>query len=149
LLFFCSTVSPICLWPTEENQVSVGKVITWTEMEADDPGYWNHFQDPLHNYPTEYDLPIRLSSDCFLIQPRFKSIASQRTFCAGGLNSGQCLEVGNSGASMSVQIGERFFMKGIVSASFIDIAGCDNVTFTLFTDVLKHKSWLIDSIKDS
>lgn len=117
-------------------------------MEADDPGYWNQIRDPLHNYPTEFNLPIRSRTECFVTQPRFKSISSERTFCAGGLNSGQCLELGNSGASMSVQIGEKFYMKGIVSASFIDIAGCDNITFTLFTDVLKFKSWMIDTTKE-
>lgn len=117
-------------------------------MEADDPGYWNHHHDLIHVYPTEFNLPIRSNTECFLTQPRFKSISSQRTFCAGGLNSGQCLEVGNSGASLAIKVGESFYMKGIVSASFIDIAGCDNVTFTLFTDVLKFKSWMIDNMKE-
>lgn len=117
-------------------------------MGVDDPGYWNHNHDLLHNFPILFDLPIRSSSECFLMQPHFKFISSERTFCAGGLNSGQCLEVGNSGAAMSIQIDEKHFMKGIVSASFIDIAGCDNVTFTLFTDVLKFRNWMIDIIKE-
>jgi hypothetical protein len=82
------------------------------------------------------------------MQPRFKTISTDRTFCAGGLNSGQCLEVGNSGASMAVEIDAKFYFRGVVSASFIDIAGCDNITFTLFTDVMKHKSWITDNIKE-
>ena len=143
-----SEISPICLWPSEENLFTTGKVITWTFSQPDDPGYWNHVLDPLHNFPVQFDLPIRSNNECFGTQPRFLTISTNRTFCAGGLNSGQCLEVGNSGASMAVKVKDTFFFKGIVSASFIDIAGCDNFTFTLFTDVTKFKTWLIDIIKD-
>lgn len=144
-----SEISPICLWPADEASVATGKVISWNFLRPEDPGYWNHVPaDPSHNYPIEYILPIRSNNFCFVTQPRFLTISSNSTFCAGGLNSGQCLEVGNSGASMAIKIEEKFFMKGIVSASFIDIAGCDNVTFTLFTDVSYHKKWLIDNIKD-
>lgn len=144
---FTSIISPICLWPTDDEIVK-GTVISWTEPEEDDPGYWNYVHDPLHNYPRRFTMPIRSSAECFLMQPRFKTIASDRTFCAGGLNSGQCLEVGNSGASMAVQTKGKLFLRGIVSASFIDIAGCDNVTFTLFTDVIKYKTWIIENVKE-
>lgn len=146
---FNEVISPLCLWPSEDEYENAqkGTVITWTVMESeDDPGYWNHVIDPNHIYPTHYNMPIRSNTQCFLMQPRFKPISSERTFCAGGLNSGQCLEVGNSGASMSIKVDERFYLRGIVSASFIDIAGCDNITFTLFSDVLKHKTWIIDSM---
>lgn len=141
-------LSPICLWPQSVDGYSKGTVISWTEPEVDDPGYWNHEHDSLHNYPHRYVMPIRSNTECFLAQPRFKSISSDRTFCAGGLNSGQCLEVGNSGASMAVSINQKFYLRGIVSASFIDIAGCDNITFTLFTDITKHKDWIIDNVQE-
>lgn len=145
LVAFSDLVSPICLWPNDDG-VMKGTVISWTDPQEDDPGYWNHIHDPLHNYPQRFSLPIRSKSECFLMQPRFKSIASARSFCAGGLNSGQCLEVGNSGASMAVQTQGKFYLNGIVSASFIDIAGCDNITFTLFTDVMKFKSWIVETV---
>lgn len=133
----------------ESDEIKSGTVISWTDPEEDDPGYWNYQHDPLHNYPRTFTMPIRSNTACFMLQPRFKSISSERTFCGGGLNSGQCLEVGNSGASMAVKVAERFYLRGIVSASFIDIAGCDNITFTLLTDVLKYKHWIIDTIKAS
>lgn len=140
---FSTRISPICLWPVNDEIVK-GTVISWSDLAEDDPGYWNYVHDPLHNYPRRFSMPIRSNAECFLMQPRFKSIASENTFCAGGLNSGQCLEVGNSGASMAVQSDEKFYLHGIVSASFIDIAGCDNITFTLFTEVMKYKSWIIE-----
>lgn len=145
---FSNLISPICLWPTSDEEIVKGTVISWTEPGLDDPGYWNYEHDPLHSYPQRFDMPIRSNMMCLLMQPRFKPIASERTFCAGGLNSGQCLEVGNSGASMAVRLGDKFFLKGVVSASFIDIAGCDNITFTLFTDIGKFKSWIIGHIKE-
>lgn len=146
-VIFSDSIKPICLWPANYESIVKGTVISWSEAEEDDPGYWNYEHDPLHTYPRQFNMPIRSNTQCFLTQPRFKPISSNRTFCAGGLNSGQCLEVGNSGASMSVHIGDEFYLRGIVSASFIDIAGCDNITYTLFTDVMDHKSWIIDNIK--
>jgi Trypsin len=145
LIAFTDAIKPICLWPMVDWPVN-GTVISWTEPEPDDPGFWNHDRDPLHNFPQQYVMPIRSDAECFSSQPRFKMIASERSFCAGGLNSGPCLELGTSGASMAVQVDGRFYLRGIVSASFIDIAGCDNVTFTLFTDVLKFKAWMIDTM---
>lgn len=145
---FSNSVSPICLWPENVNGIAKGTIVSWSEPEEDDPGYWNHEHDLFHTYPYQFNMPIRSNTECFFMQPRFKAISSQRTFCAGGLNSGQCLEVGNSGASMAVEIGKKFYFRGIVSASFIDIAGCDNITFTLFTDVLTHKSWIIENITE-
>ena len=144
---FSNLISPICLWP--EVNVSVGTIVSWTEPETDDPGYWNYEHDLLHNYPRQFIMPIRSNTECLCKQPRFKDISSERTFCAGGLNSGPCLEVGNSGASMAIEANGKFFLRGIISASFIDIAGCDNITFTLFTDVMAHKSWLIENIKET
>lgn len=141
-------LSPICLWQNQHT-FDRGIVISWTDAEEDDPGYWNHDHDPLHNYPERFDMPIRSNDQCLSKQPRFEAISSNRTFCAGGLNSGQCLEIGNSGASMAVQVETKFYLHGIVSASFVDLAGCDNITFTLFTDVSKFKSWIIETIKGS
>lgn len=43
---------------------------------------------------------------------------------------------------MAVQVDGKHFLHGIVSASFIDIAGCDNITFTLFTDVSQFETWI-------
>lgn len=137
---YSKQIKPICLWPNRSD-FARGTVVSWTDAGEDDPGYWNHDHDPLHNYPNTFDMPIRSGLQCLTLQPRFVPVASQRTFCAGGLNSGQCLEIGNSGASMAVQVDSQYFLHGIVSASFIDIAGCDNITFTLFTDVSQFKTW--------
>lgn len=144
-IIFSNLISPICLWPLKINEPN-GIVLSWTQPEEGDPGYWNYEYNLLHNYPRHFNMPIRSNTECLLKQPRFKDISSERTYCAGGLNSGPCLEVGNSGASMAVETNGKFYLRGIVSASFIDIAGCDNITFSLFTDVVKHKYWIIENI---
>jgi len=146
---FTEKIKPICLWPANDAKgIETGTVISWTEPEPTDPGYYNSEQNDTFNYPKTYIMPIRSYTRCTSAQRRFLEIASTRTFCGGGFDSGPCLEVGNSGASMAVEVEEKFYLRGIISASFIDIAGCDNYTFTLFTDVLRHKSWTIDLLSD-
>lgn len=137
---FNDKISPICLWHMHSELIDHGKILSFISLEEDSPGYYNHFHDEFHNYPKEFNVPIR--SECVRSQPRFMEIYSNRSFCGGGLNSGPCLETGNSGSSLAVQIDGIFHLRGIVSASFIDIAGCDNYTYTLFTDVLKYKDWI-------
>jgi secreted trypsin-like serine protease len=146
-LIFNANISPICLFNENKNvnKITNGKVISFTEPEPGEPGYDNYEHDPNHNYPRIFNLPIR--SGCQTkSQDRFREIESNRTFCAGGLNSGQCLEIGNSGSSMAVKIDNKYYARGIVSASFIDIAGCDNHTFTLFTDIPKFHEWIQQTI---
>jgi secreted trypsin-like serine protease len=137
---FTEEIKPICMWHDGIEQAARGKVISFISLEKNDPGYYNHHQDESHNYAQLFDMPIR--TQCTKAQPRFLEIATDSTYCAGGLNSGACLEPGNSGSGMGVEIDGKYYMRGIVSASFIDIAGCDNYTFTLFTDVLKHRHWI-------
>jgi serine protease 7 len=138
ILLFNENVSPICLWHENVQEQKSGKLISFTDPEENEPGYE---RDALSNFPKMYKMPIR--SECIKAQPRFATIASNRTFCAGGLYSGPCLEVGNSGSALAVEINEKFYIRGIVSASFIDFAGCDNYTFSLFTDIPKFKDWII------
>lgn len=138
-------ISPICM-PQNFITSNYGIVLSWIDMEPNDPGYFNHKFDSSFNYPIEYVMPIRSIMECVQLQPRFTSIASNRTFCAGGLNSVACLEVANSGASMSIKENDTFYLFGIVSSSFIDLAGCDNITFTLLTEVKKFHDWLDENI---
>ncbi|CAG9807191.1 unnamed protein product [Chironomus riparius] len=139
---FDNKISPICLWNgTDQIQsTKTGIIITFIALEEDDPGYYNYEHNLPNNYPKEYNMPIRNS--CIETQKRFTSIASNNTFCAGGFNSGPCLETGSSGSSIAVEYNQTYYLRGIVSASFIDFAGCDNYTFTLFTDVLKYQDWI-------
>lgn len=144
LLIFNANTIPVCLWHDNVIEQNNGKVISFTNPEPDEPGYDNYEHDPNHNYPRIFNMPIR--SECTRTQPRFRLIATERTFCAGGLNSGQCFEIGNSGSSMAVKIDNKYYARGIVSASFIDFAGCDNYTFSLFTDIPKFKEWIEHTI---
>lgn len=144
-LVFSDNFQPICLWHEHSIDAANGRIITFIALEEDDPGYFSHHFDDNHNFPKEYNMPIR--NDCIHNQPRFKLVASNRTYCAGGDNSGPCLELGSSGSSMAVEIDNKYYIRGIVSSSFIDIAGCDNVTYTLFTDVLKYKDWINENIQ--
>lgn len=136
VLKFNKNILRICLWHKQIENVNSGKILSFTDPKEGDPGYSNI----TNNYPVLYNMPIR--DKCIEIQPKFEEIVSNRTFCGGGLNSGPCLEVGNSGSSMAVEIDGKFYLRGIVSSSFIDFAGCDNYTFSLFTDVLKYQEWI-------
>ncbi|KAG5671657.1 hypothetical protein PVAND_001847 [Polypedilum vanderplanki] len=137
-LSFNENIQPICLSYEGIEKIPLGKVISFIDLEKDDPGYYNHHYDKIHNYAQLFEMSIR--SECTVSQPRFNEIATNKTFCAGG--SGPCLETGTSGSGMVVEKNGRFYLRGIVSASFIDFTGCDNYTYTLFTDVLKYKDWI-------
>lgn len=143
-LVFDEKVVSLCLLYENVSNESTGKIISYTDPEPGDPGYDNYEHDPYHNFPRIFSMPIR--SECVKKQPRFREIASERTFCAGGLNYGPCLEVGSSGSSMVIKIDEKYFIRGIVSASFIDFTGCDNYTYSLFTDVPKFMNWIEEII---
>lgn len=146
-LMFNDNLMPICLWHNQTILESTGVVISFTDPEEDEPGYFNYEHDPNHNFAQRFIMPIR--NECVESQPRFEAIASNRTFCAGGFNSGRCLEVGNSGSSIAVKIENKHYLRGIVSASFIDFAGCDNFTYSLFTDVLKFRDWIDQTISNT
>jgi len=131
---FSNVISPICLWNSNNPiPVNTGKIV----------GYGKSERDAIHEtIPRELDMTIITNEECFLKGPRFSYISSLNTFCAGKDEYSAACQ-GDSGNGLFVQINERWYLRGIISASFLDRNNtCDTSADTLFTNVLKFSKWI-------
>ena len=118
---FSSYVQPICLW-NEKNDP------TQTEGHI---GGWGQSQN-LENFFEEITIV---------------DLASNRTFCAGrGDGTGVC--DGDSGGGVSIIDGSTFYFRGIVSSGLRNQISCDVTKFSIFTDVLKFRTWIDQIISE-
>ncbi|KAL7042204.1 hypothetical protein ACKWTF_001065 [Chironomus riparius] len=131
---FSDVISPICLWKSnDELPVHFGNIAGYGKSESDAP----------HEViPREMEVKIISNEECFLKGPMFAYISSPNTFCAGRDEySAACS--GDSGNGLFVKVNERWYLKGIISASFLDVNNtCDKTADTLFTNVLKFSKWI-------
>jgi chitinase len=131
---FSNVISPICLWKSNDPMpVDSGKIV----------GYGKSERDTLYeNIPRELDMKILTNEECFLKGPRFSYISSVNTFCAGKDEYSAACQ-GDSGNGFFVQVNDRWYLRGIISASFLDRNNtCDTSADTLFTNVLKFSKWI-------
>lgn len=127
-------IYPICL-PTESLASGGGKgyIAGWGKSES----------NAIHeNITRELEISISSSNeDCFLKNSRFAQISSRNTFCAGNENgSGPCS--GDSGGGLFVLHQNRWYLKGIVSSSFVILGMCDVSQSAVFTNVPKFLTWV-------
>ena len=103
------------------------------------------------NIPRQLNVTIRTNEQCFLKNNRFALISSENTFCAAGKDgkSGPCHGDSGSGLFIRSQTSKRWFLKGIVSASFITNGMCDVSEDAIYTNVIKYLSWIEDETKAS
>lgn len=133
-----STISPVCLWNTQssEPKVNKGTVVGWGKSESG---------GEYENKPKELEVFVRSNEECFLKDPRFASISSANTFCAGkDARSGPCK--GDSGSGLFIRSGTgtaaRWYLKGVVSAGFVENGNCDVSVDVIFTNVFKFITWI-------
>lgn len=95
--------------------------------------------------PRQLKVPIFNNERCFLKEPFFAKISSERTFCAGyiGKSAGVCL--GDSGGGLFVSHQGKYFIVGMVSAARIIDNNCDVSSYALYTNINKLTKW-IDSL---
>ncbi|CAG9797990.1 unnamed protein product [Chironomus riparius] len=131
---FSTVISPVCLWKSNDPlSVSAGKIV----------GYGRSESNTVHEMiPRELDMKIISNEGCFLKDPKFAFISSSKTFCAGRDEySAACR--GDSGNGFFVNVNDRWYLRGIISASFIHMNNtCDTSSNTLFTNILKFSKWI-------
>ncbi|CAO1416134.1 unnamed protein product [Diamesa tonsa] len=133
---FTDYVRPICLW-TQSDDLNlvvgkVGVVVGWGK---------NEYNNLNTEYPKMVDTPIVSDSFCLRSNPVFQQITSLRTFCAGGRRGeGPCK--GDSGSGLVLFTNNKWYLRGVVSASLSKTTGCDVDNFAVFTDVAKYGSWI-------
>lgn len=125
-------IRPICL-PAAEQSAKEGYVTGWGESEDNTKVH--------ENIPKQIKIPIHANEKCFLESGEFAKISSLRTFCGGARdNIGPCR--GDSGGGLFVKTGNVFLLKGIVSASLINLGQCDVTNFAIYTNVDKFIDWI-------
>lgn len=135
---FSDTILPICMWQSNEPpSVDYGYVV----------GYGKSENDAIHeNIPRQLDIKIVPSTECYLKNPVLAYISSVNTFCAGkDEHSAPC--EGDSGTGMYLKDGDRWYLRGIVSASHFTSNGkCDTTADTIFTNVLSFTNWINEKV---
>lgn len=91
--------------------------------------------------PRAVKVPMHSNEDCFLSSTDLAKLSSKRTFCAGYRNgTGVCL--GDSGNGFFIQVGNNFYLRGIVSSAQTTVFGCDVNNYAVYTDVIQFDTWI-------
>lgn len=135
-------IRPLCIFSelTPHFPGEKGKVIGWGK---------DHLEGTIKSYPSTIEMSLVSDATCLRAHESFQYITSSRTFCAGNANgTGPCS--GDSGGPLMSKRSGKWFFKGIVSASPIDVEthSCDLKTFVVFTDVTKFLPWIKRHIRE-
>lgn len=86
--------------------------------------------------PKIINTPIFEFNNCSNSHPDLEDLLTHRTFCGGyGNGSGTC--IGDSGSGLFALHDDRYFLRGIVSASLYKNADCNAYKPSVFTDTLE------------
>ncbi|KAG5677872.1 hypothetical protein PVAND_007589 [Polypedilum vanderplanki] len=141
-IIYNDLIFPICLWQYEHKPIETnGIIVGYGKSE-------NAKHRPHEFLPRELEVTMQTNENCFLRNPRFAEISSINTFCAGKRGgSGACS--GDSGSGLYIKNGDRWYLRGIVSASFIVDNHCDVENDAIYTDVTCHLNWINEKIYNS
>lgn len=129
-------VRPICIWERRHGppEFAEGQVVGW--------GVAKHNSLAHENVARKLKIPVIKNEKCFLEEPLFTQLSSNRTFC-GGARTGQGPCRGDSGAGLYFINKGKFYLGGMVSAATFDtFNNCDVKNFALYTDFYKFIPWL-------
>lgn len=156
---FTAYIKAICLWTSTtsyEDLVSkTGIVAGWgrTEDSAD-----------ASDRPKFSKVPVVSSDRCLRSDSAFGKLTSDRTFCGGSrlvsrssrkkklielifrTNEGPCN--GDSGGGLIIKDQDKWYLRGVVSASLVGEHGCDVKNYAIFTDVQWYVRWIQGYITD-
>lgn len=138
-ILFSRYVKPVCLWwPLDDLIIKKGIVTGWGESENASREF-----EPI---PRQLNVPIHTNEECFLDHKQLVDISSRRTFCAGsGTGDGTCF--GDSGNGLFFLHDNVFHLKGIVSSAYVLNSKCNLNVYSVYTNVLKFRSWIEEAMK--
>ncbi|XP_026837207.1 proclotting enzyme isoform X2 [Drosophila erecta] len=135
---FNDIIAPICMWTVEaSSRVSTtGFIAGWGRDEKD---------SSRTQYPRVVEAEIASPTVC--ASTWRGTMVTERSLCAGNRDgSGPC--VGDSGGGLMVKQGDRWLLRGIVSAGERGPAGtCQLNQYVLFCDLSKHINWINENIR--
>lgn len=135
-------IRPLCIFSESIKHFpgEKGTVIGWGK---------DHLEGTIKTYPSSIEMTLVSDVVCLRAHESFQYITSNRTFCAGNANgTGPCS--GDSGGPLMFKRSGKWFLKGIVSASPIDVEthSCDLRTYVVFTDLRYFLTWIKRHIKE-
>jgi len=132
---FNDYIQPICMTSTDSTIAALTKGYVVGNGKG---GEHNDYE----NIPKILKMPIQTDKHCTAKDSTFAQMLTGRTFCAGSADgSGVCS--GDSGSGFIVEIGNAFYLRGIVSTAMANsILGCDVNSCSIFTNALKFIDWV-------
>lgn len=53
------------------------------------------------------------------------------------------MSTGDSGGAFAVKVGDKYYLRGIVSAALLNLEGqCSRTDYVVFTDVSLYSNWI-------
>ena len=127
-------IFPACLWnEIEEPSEEHGYIVGWGKTETGSNAF--------SSKPRQVKVKMVVNEVCLLDNPKFATISSNRTFCAGGQGAGPC--TGDSGGGYFIKVERKWFLRGVVSASFVENGFCDVNSYAVFTNTILYKDWIV------
>lgn len=131
-LKFSEFIRPICITPHKSlNNFKYGTLIGWGDIDD------NHKYE---NISSTLELSILNLKECLLDYYLLGQIAWTKSFCAGQNGAGAC--VGDSGSGLYVEVDDQFYLRGIVSSSYMK--SCSSNHMTVFTDISLYYDFMFD-----
>jgi secreted trypsin-like serine protease len=135
---FNTFIQPICLLDPSLKIANITNGIV--------VGYGYDENNSYGTLPKLMTSPIIDHNECIKNNSDFEGLLSHRTFC-GGYGNGTGVCTGDSGSGLFVNDNNTFYLRGIVSSSFVDTNTICNVqTHSVFTDTLKFYWWIINTM---
>lgn len=128
---FTDYIRPICVFENINKKTEIphkGIVAGWGQTLTT--------QKPHSEIPYAITIPIVDDGSCYRNDPRLAAIAWDKSFCAGYETIGACQ--GDSGSGFYIKLGDRYFLKGLVSSA-VNNGGCSGNHLVIFTDLTKYK----------
>lgn len=131
-------IRPMCMWRGNDDirdiEGKMGKVVGW--------GKDLNSNQLTTSIPKEIDIPVVAQDTCLFSHQTFRTISSNRTFCAGRRdNTGPCN--GDSGGCLAMKVNNRWTLRGVVSVAIPnEDKFCDLNNYVVFTDAAKFKDWI-------
>lgn len=156
-------IRPACMWSSSTDLQYIegerGIVVGWGASTRPSSGGMQSINlTSLTATPRVSAAPIISNEVCFKSNDKFRSLSSNRTFCAGSRNGSGATSnkhnnspcSGDSGAGLMIFKNNRWMLRGIVSASLpradntesSSSSSCNSNEYVIYTDVAKFLDWI-------
>lgn len=126
---FTDYIQPICVFDNDQKYANIDRGVV--------AGWGKTLNTNSHSdIPFSIVIPIVENESCYRSEHKLATFAWDKSFCAGSEGTSACQ--GDSGSGFYVRIGDRFFLKGLVSSA-INGGGCTGDHLVIFTDMLKYQ----------